>query len=441
MLNDDQQRNVKPYGYNMTNYMPTPMGGISNNSVPGLSAGMMNPNLSSQGFMPDKFQQSTPQYKKGGSARRPSLAEIAEFLRMQGEDDDKVLAHINPSEAAQLHSQSPMPSINPQTGLPQYGGLKKFLKKAARFVLPVAGGLMAGPAGAAIGGGLGGLAGGGKNRWRNAALGAGLGYAGAGGFGNLGGLGRVIPGIGEAGAKGMGGLSSMFGGAGGAGGAGAAAAGAGGAGGLGGLLSGDGMNNMLMGGALLGMLGGKKKVPNEGSLAEHISGAPPNPGLPSKHEKPLDRVQRILAEDDNENGVYEKLYFEDVNPKARYAQGGPVEQDPQLESMLAQLLQSNGYAPDIEQSGLARLPQYNAGGRYYAGATGGQDDTIDAKLSDGEYVISADVVSDLGDGNNSAGAKKLDGMMSSVRSHKTKNGGKSLPPKARKIESYLSRKK
>ncbi len=439
MLYEDQQRNMQPYGYNMTNNLPTPMGGISNNAVPGLSSSMMTPNLNSQGFMPNKYQQTMTQYKKGGRAKRPSLVQMAEILRMQGEDDDKVLAHINPYEAAQLQSQSGSPSINPHTGLPQYG-LGKLLRKAARFVLPVVGGMVGGPAGAAAGGGLGGLVGGGKNKWRNAVLGAGLGYAGSGGFGDLGGLGRIIPGIGQAGANGMGSLGAMFSGAG--GGAGAAATGAGaGAGGLGDLLSGNGMNSLLMGGALLGTLGGKKRVPNEGSLAENIASAPIHAGLPSKPERPLERVQRILAEDEDEDGVYEKLHFEDVNPVARYAQGGQVEQDPQFESMLAQLLQSNGYAPDMEQRGLAQFPQYNTGGRYYAGVTGGQDDTINAKLSDGEYVISADVVSSLGDGNNSAGAKKLDGMMKSVRSHKTKNGGKSLPPKSRKVESYLSGRK
>jgi hypothetical protein len=74
--------------------------------------------------------------------------------------------------------------------------------------------------------------------------------------------------------------------------------------------------------------------------------------------------------------------------------------------------------------------------RYLNGDTGGQDDLIDAKLSDGEYVFDASTVSDLGDGNNAAGARKLDIFRENIRKHK--RGGKiSLPPKAKSLESYF----
>jgi hypothetical protein len=73
---------------------------------------------------------------------------------------------------------------------------------------------------------------------------------------------------------------------------------------------------------------------------------------------------------------------------------------------------------------------------YLGGDTGGQDDLIDAKLSDGEYVIDASTVSDLGDGNNSAGARRLDQFRKNLRKHK--RGGKiTLPPKAKSLTSYL----
>ena len=62
--------------------------------------------------------------------------------------------------------------------------------------------------------------------------------------------------------------------------------------------------------------------------------------------------------------------------------------------------------------GIAKLRE----GRYLAGATDGMADKIPAEidqvqpaaLSDGEYVIPADVVSHLGNGNSDAGAKILD---------------------------------
>jgi hypothetical protein len=73
---------------------------------------------------------------------------------------------------------------------------------------------------------------------------------------------------------------------------------------------------------------------------------------------------------------------------------------------------------------------------YLSGDSGGQDDLIDAKLSDGEYVFDASTVSDLGDGNNAAGARKLDVFRENIRKHK--RGGKvNLPPKAKSLESYL----
>ena len=42
-----------------------------------------------------------------------------------------------------------------------------------------------------------------------------------------------------------------------------------------------------------------------------------------------------------------------------------------------------------------------------------------AKLSSGEFVVPADVVAHLGDGNNENGAQKLHGMMDRVRVDKT----------------------
>ena len=72
-----------------------------------------------------------------------------------------------------------------------------------------------------------------------------------------------------------------------------------------------------------------------------------------------------------------------------------------------------------------------------AGGTAGQDDSINARLSDGEYVMDADIVAALGDGNTAAGAKKLDQMRESIRRHKRSAPHDSIPPKAKSIEAYL----
>ena len=76
--------------------------------------------------------------------------------------------------------------------------------------------------------------------------------------------------------------------------------------------------------------------------------------------------------------------------------------------------------------------------RYLQGHTDGMADELNtsidgiqpAKLSHGEFVIPADVVSHLGNGNSDAGAKKLYEMMSRVRKARTGNEkqGKKIDP-------------
>ena len=77
-------------------------------------------------------------------------------------------------------------------------------------------------------------------------------------------------------------------------------------------------------------------------------------------------------------------------------------------------------------------------GQYLNGASDGMADKVpanidgvqEARLSDGEFVIPADVVSHLGNGNSDAGAKVLKGMMSRVRKARTGNDkqGKEINP-------------
>ena len=91
--------------------------------------------------------------------------------------------------------------------------------------------------------------------------------------------------------------------------------------------------------------------------------------------------------------------------------------------------------------GIANLA---AGGRYLNGATDGMADRIPANidgqqpaaLSDGEFVIPADVVSHLGNGNSNAGAKALYDMMAQVRQDRTGN-----PKQGRQINAanYMPR--
>lgn len=81
----------------------------------------------------------------------------------------------------------------------------------------------------------------------------------------------------------------------------------------------------------------------------------------------------------------------------------------------------------------------NAVARFARGAGSGRDDTIHAKLSDGEYVMDAETVAMLGDGSNEEGARRLDAMRANIRKHKGRTLAKGkFSPNAKKPMAYLS---
>ena len=89
---------------------------------------------------------------------------------------------------------------------------------------------------------------------------------------------------------------------------------------------------------------------------------------------------------------------------------------------------------DMAEGGILALSK----GRYLDGSTDGMADKVparidngqEARLSDGEFVIPADVVSHLGNGNSDAGARVLHEMMNRVRKERTGNEkqGKEINP-------------
>ena len=124
-----------------------------------------------------------------------------------------------------------------------------------------------------------------------------------------------------------------------------------------------------------------------------------------------------------------RQYFTDValTPKGSADAAAAAQADVQAK---AQALAAQGLA----HGGIAGL----ASGRYLQGPTDGMaddlpasiDDQEPAKLSHGEFVIPADVVSHLGNGNSDAGAKKLYQMMDKIRVARTgtKEQGKQINP-------------
>lgn len=100
-------------------------------------------------------------------------------------------------------------------------------------------------------------------------------------------------------------------------------------------------------------------------------------------------------------------------------------------------------------AGMTNRPAPQQGARHFAsgGALGyvmanggGQDDDVNARLSGGEYVLDADSVAALGDGNNAAGAQRLDQMRHNLRTHKRSAPPDKIPPKAKPVEHYMKGK-
>jgi hypothetical protein len=91
------------------------------------------------------------------------------------------------------------------------------------------------------------------------------------------------------------------------------------------------------------------------------------------------------------------------------------------------------------------LGGYSDGGRLLRGPGDGVSDSIPAtighkqpaRLADGEFVVPARIVSELGNGSTEAGARKLYAMMDRVQAARSKTVGKGKIAKNSKAEQYL----
>jgi hypothetical protein len=93
----------------------------------------------------------------------------------------------------------------------------------------------------------------------------------------------------------------------------------------------------------------------------------------------------------------------------------------------------------------ANLGSYSDGGRLLRGPGDGVSDSIPAvigkkqpaRLADGEFVIPARIVSELGNGSTEAGARKLYAMMDRVQKSRKKSIGKNKVAHNNRSEKYL----
>jgi hypothetical protein len=175
--------------------------------------------------------------------------------------------------------------------------------------------------------------------------------------------------------------------------------------------------------------------PSGGNNSNSISGfnpAPPNDSIPDVSMSPVSTAAPPAAPpsgddgdggdgDDAVGGYYSrgKLNYRTKNmAMGGYAMGG----------------------------GLGSLGSYSDGGRLLKGPGDGVSDSIPAtigqkqqpaRLADGEFVIPARIVSELGNGSTDAGAKKLYAMMDRVQKARGKTTGKNKVAANSRADKYL----
>ena len=139
-------------------------------------------------------------------------------------------------------------------------------------------------------------------------------------------------------------------------------------------------------------------------------------------------------------------------PQQMQQQGLPQQMPPQMAQQAPQgmpqqgmMPQQQGMPPPMRKGGLPHvsnvpLTQGRMDFRKGAAVHGegdGQSDDIPAMLADGEYVIDAETVAQIGNGSTKAGAQALDKFREGIRAHKRSAPINKIPPKTKALTSYL----
>jgi hypothetical protein len=431
-------------------------------------------------------------YARGG------LAVAGRRLAAQGRGGDSMLAHINPREAEMLKRMGGAGTVNPNTGLREYKSAGKILAS----ILPVALSFIAPGIGTAIGSAVSGGLGLGLSTAAQAAIGAGVIGAGAGALGGGGlkgaliggltsGIGNYALGPAGLGLTGEGGkLGNLFG------------SGTEGAvpdtdisgytpveGGLSASeLAADRAANMAdyqnavsTGGADPGQaltsqaISQAQGAANTPAISGGTSEAPT--AMSATSTSPSTGVLESLKSGIKDTGIGSLLKYaplalaagslltepqavqqtvagldpakqEYFNRPSTYWDWDKVQADADRNNMsLTQYVNQNWnnltggmYDKPNEQKPVmaARGGPLSQVAYLAKGSGSGRDDTINAKLSDGEYVIDAETVALLGDGSNAEGARRLDQMRKQIRTQKGKTLSKGkFSPDAKSPLAYL----
>lgn len=143
------------------------------------------------------------------------------------------------------------------------------------------------------------------------------------------------------------------------------------------------------------------------------------------------------------------VMFQEPEKRAGYTGGGPnpyaYEYDPGRQAYTPSAssseqayfrprynMMADGGLAALSGGGASHLGDYSDGGRLLRGPGDGVSDDIPAtiadkrpaRLADGEFVVPARIVSELGNGSTDAGARKLYAMMDRVQKNRSKTVGK-----------------
>lgn len=361
-----------------------------------------------------------------------SLHQAAKYLQSKGRGEDSVLVHMTPKEVASLQTLAKAHggslSINPHTGLPEAGFLSSILPMVAGAALTP----FVGPMGAAmIVGGVQGLRTGSIEKGLMSGLGA---YGGANIGQGLMSMGATSPEIMQAAnassdpigalaqaketTPALTGFDAMKSGAQQA------------------LNDPTSALRSIGGGSALkgaGMLGATALpyLMQQPAAPEPLKGSGPNP-----YSYRYERGEASPFPQADSGGV-ERNYF----PGARYvplgsmAGGGIADAMPPGQPVM--------YA--ARGGSMYNLGDYSDGGRLLRGPGDGVSDSIPAtignkrpaRLADGEFVVPARIVSELGNGSTEAGARKLYAMMDRVQQARGRTVGKERVARNTRADKYL----
>jgi hypothetical protein len=137
------------------------------------------------------------------------------------------------------------------------------------------------------------------------------------------------------------------------------------------------------------------------------------------------------------------LYPQGMNISTQY--NTPTQRPISSEITQNMPVQGNPEPMMMAKGGIADLGGYSDGGRLLKGPGDGVSDDIPAvignrqpaRLADGEFVIPARIVSELGNGSTDAGAKRLYAMMDKIQSGRKKTVGKGKVAVDSKAKKHL----